>query len=116
MRNRYAIALAVLSAAATGSAIQILYAQGTPPAYVVAEINVSNQDAYAKEFVPPEVKSITDGAAAGFLLLIQSGERPGCVEPELAGVLARRTKDRRAIDLLEYWVTISQMDGWRLPS
>jgi uncharacterized protein (DUF1330 family) len=61
MRNRYAIALAVLSAAATGSAIQILYAQGTPPAYVVAEINVSNQDAYAKEFVPPEVKSITDG-------------------------------------------------------
>jgi uncharacterized protein (DUF1330 family) len=33
-------------------AMQTLHAQGTPPVYVVSEIDVTNVDAYTKEYVP----------------------------------------------------------------
>jgi hypothetical protein len=37
-------------------AVQSLQAQGKPNGYVIAEVNVSNPDAYAKEFLPAVMK------------------------------------------------------------
>jgi uncharacterized protein (DUF1330 family) len=34
------------------AAIQTLHAQGKPPVYVVTEIDVTNVDAYTKEYIP----------------------------------------------------------------
>jgi uncharacterized protein (DUF1330 family) len=36
--------------------IQRLHAQAKPPAYVIAEIDVANQDGYAKEYLPASSK------------------------------------------------------------
>jgi uncharacterized protein (DUF1330 family) len=53
MKTYCTIALAMLAGAALGgAAIQALQAQGKPPVYYVAEIDVSNPDAYSKEYAP----------------------------------------------------------------
>ena len=61
MKSRYTIALSVLAGAALGAAaIQGLHAQAKPKAYAVVEIDVSNPDAFAKEYVPIVGKILTD--------------------------------------------------------
>jgi len=42
----------IAGAALGGAAIQGLNAQAKPPVYLVTEIDVTNPDAYAKEFAP----------------------------------------------------------------
>jgi uncharacterized protein (DUF1330 family) len=62
MNRSITIALAMLTSAGLGAAvIQGLHAQTTPPAFHVAEITVTNEEGYTKEYVPPVVKSIKDG-------------------------------------------------------
>ncbi|MDB5543437.1 MAG: hypothetical protein JWO64_586 [Hyphomicrobiales bacterium] len=42
------------------SAAQILHAQGKPPAYVISEIELTDPDAYAKDYVPLANKALAD--------------------------------------------------------
>jgi uncharacterized protein (DUF1330 family) len=59
MNTNSKIALAILAGAALGAAAtQGLRAQGKPPVYYVAEITVSNPDAYGKEYAPKAQTSI----------------------------------------------------------
>ena len=61
MKRQYAVAIATFVGIVIGGvAVQALHAQARPPAYVVLEIDVVNQDAFFKEFVPVAVKTITD--------------------------------------------------------
>ena len=63
MKTRYTVALSVLAGAVLGAgAIQILHAQAKPPAYVVAEVDISNQEAFIKEFAPVAQKALATGA------------------------------------------------------
>ena len=60
MKTYYTIALSVLAGAAIGAlAVQGLRAQAKPPAYVFVEVEISNPDAYVKEFLPLATKAIT---------------------------------------------------------
>ena len=53
MKTRYTVALSMIAGAALGgAAIQGLYAQAKPPVYYIAEIDVTNPDAYANEYAP----------------------------------------------------------------
>jgi hypothetical protein len=53
MKSNYKVAVAMLAGVALGAlAVQGLHAQAKPPLYVVSEIDVSNLDAYLKEYVP----------------------------------------------------------------
>ena len=53
MNSNYKMTLAALVGAALGAAaVQGLHAQAKPPVYTVTEIDVSNVDAYMKEYVP----------------------------------------------------------------
>jgi uncharacterized protein (DUF1330 family) len=53
MKSDYKVAVAMLAGVALGAlAVQGLHAQAKPPLYSVAEIDVSNLDAYLKEYVP----------------------------------------------------------------
>ena len=62
MKTHYTITLSILAGVAVGAAaVQALHAQAKPPAYVVAEIDVTNAEPYDKEYVPPAAKAITDG-------------------------------------------------------
>ena len=53
MNTKYKMALAMLASAALGAAaVHGLHAQAKPPVYLVSEIDVTNVDAYTKEYVP----------------------------------------------------------------
>jgi uncharacterized protein (DUF1330 family) len=52
-------ASSMLAGIAIGAlAVHGLYAQTKPPAYVIAEIDVMDQDGYAKEYVPAAIKAL----------------------------------------------------------
>src|SRR5262245_54365631 len=64
MKTLHAVALSILVGAAIGAAAtQGIHAQATPPAYVVAEIDVAIQEGYAKEYLPPSSKALLDNGA-----------------------------------------------------
>lgn len=53
MGFRITVAVAMLtSLAASASAVQILHAQARPPVYFIGEIEVTNAEGYAKEYLP----------------------------------------------------------------
>ena len=53
MKTRTSIALAVVAGFGLGAvSIHTLQAQAKPPVYTIAEIDVSNNDAYMKEYAP----------------------------------------------------------------
>jgi hypothetical protein len=71
MKMRYTVTLSILAGVAVGAAaVQALHAQAKPPAYVVAEIDVTNAEPYDKEYVPPAAKAITD---AGGKYVVRGG-------------------------------------------
>jgi uncharacterized protein (DUF1330 family) len=72
MRVNSAPALSLLAAFGLGAiTIQVLHAQSKPPAYSILEIDVTNQDAYLKEFAPTATKAIE---AAGGKFLVRGGK------------------------------------------
>lgn len=75
------IGLAMLGSAALGAAaVHTLHAQAKPHAFVIAEVNVTDKDAYAKEFVPLVTKSLMESGGAflarGGRTLSIEGESP----------------------------------------
>jgi uncharacterized protein (DUF1330 family) len=61
MKTQSMVGLALLAGFGIGAvAVQALHAQGKPPAYVISEIDMTNPDAYAKEFVPLAQKALRD--------------------------------------------------------
>jgi uncharacterized protein (DUF1330 family) len=77
--SKFAIAL-LLGSILGAAAVEGLHAQAKPPAYVISEIEVSNKDAYAKEYVPLAVTALRDSGqkqlAAGGQTAAISGEPP----------------------------------------
>jgi uncharacterized protein (DUF1330 family) len=76
MKAKYAVLGMVASFAVGAVAVQSLHAQTKPLAYGIAEIVVSNQEEYAKEFLPPVRKTIADAggkflAAGGKTVTLQ---------------------------------------------
>jgi uncharacterized protein (DUF1330 family) len=71
MKSRYGFALAIVASFLLGATGQCLHAQEAPPAYVVAEITVTDQDKYTKEFMPLAVDAIH---AAGGEFLARGGK------------------------------------------
>ena len=58
MRVNYKLAIAVLVGAAGGGlAVHGLHAQATPPAYVIAEIDVTDREGYTKEYLPAALRA-----------------------------------------------------------
>jgi uncharacterized protein (DUF1330 family) len=75
------IAIALVAGTAIGAgASQILHAQAKPPAYVISEIDVTNKDAYAKEYIPLAVKALQESGqkrlVSGGKTVVLSGEPP----------------------------------------
>jgi uncharacterized protein (DUF1330 family) len=79
MKTYYTVALSLLAGAVLGGGvIQGLHAQAKPPAYVIAQIDVSNPDAFAKEFGPLAVKAL--GASDPAYKAIARGGRTVSIE------------------------------------
>src|SRR5262245_47131257 len=64
MKSHCVVAVALLSGIGIGAmAVQGLHAQAKPRAYAIAEIEVTNQDGYVKEYLPPSSKALLDNGA-----------------------------------------------------
>ena len=66
MQTQYAIPLALIIGVGIGIVgVTAIHAQtkAPPPAYVIAEIDVSNQEGYAKEYLPPSSRALLDNGA-----------------------------------------------------
>ena len=68
MKTCFTVALSTLAGIAVGvGAVQGLHAQSKPPAYVIAEIDVTDQDGYAKEYLSRSAKPINEEGGGKFL-------------------------------------------------
>jgi uncharacterized protein (DUF1330 family) len=104
MKTQYTIALSVLAGAVLGgAAIQGLHAQAKPPVYYIAEIDVTNPDAYGKEYAPKAqalIKSLggrflaIGGAAATAKVTGFDGDPP-----------------KRAV--VQVWDNMEKIEAWR---
>ena len=99
MKGRYAISFSMLAGAMIGgTAIQALYAQAKPPIYMVAINEVSNQEGYAKEYLPAAQKTIKEHG--GVYVAAGSGT-------QIAGGLP----NGRVVILR--WQSMEALMGWR---
>jgi uncharacterized protein (DUF1330 family) len=100
MKTYYTVAISMLAGFGLGAvAIQTLHAQGKAPVYVVTEIDVTNVDAYNKEYVPV-VRPII--AKSGGKLIAVSQD-----PPSLEG---SPQKSRVAINMFE---SLEKAKAWR---
>lgn len=61
MKSKAKVAAAVAGSFVLGVGVSsVLYAQAKPPAYIVAEIDVKDQDGYTKDFTPKAQSLIKD--------------------------------------------------------
>ena len=104
MKTRYTVALSMVAGAALGgAAIQGLHAQAKPPVYYVAEIDVTNPDAYAKEYAPKAQALIK---AAGGKILAVGGAAGGAKVTGLDGEPPKRA-------VVQVWDSMDKIQAWR---
>ena len=73
MKIHAIIALSLVAGASIGAGVvEGLRAEGRPPAYVVGEIDVTNQEGFAKEFGPIARKALAQ--APGYKALVLGGK------------------------------------------
>jgi uncharacterized protein (DUF1330 family) len=98
MSSRVSIALAMVAAFGIGAAtIEGLHAQSKPPVFTIAEIDVSNVDAYTKEYAPKAQALIR---AKGGKILVGSNNIVA-----LEGQPAKRLA-------LHQWDSLEKAKGW----
>ena len=100
MRIQYAVPLALLAGIGVGAvAVQTLQAQATPPIYYIAEVDVTNIEAYTKEYAPKAQAAIK--AAGGRVLA--AGQKVTALEGE-------PPKPRVAVIV---WDNMDKLMAWR---
>ena len=78
MKTSYTVTLAMLAGFGLGVvAVQLLHAQGKPPVYTVTGIDVSNVEAYTKEYAPAAQALIRSSGGK----LLAAGQNVTVLEP-----------------------------------
>jgi uncharacterized protein (DUF1330 family) len=99
MKTRFAVAMGMLAGIGIGAtAVQGLHAQAKAPVYLVTEIDVTNADAYVKEYAPLAQASIKK---AGGKLLAASLQVTG-----VEGTAPKRVA-------IQVWDSLDQIQAWR---
>ena len=100
MKTHHTVALAMISGFALGAAaIQGLHAQGKPPVYTVTEIEITNLDAYVKDYAPLAQASIKSSGGK----LLAAGQKITALE-------GTPPKSRVAIQV---WDSVETAQKWR---
>ena len=99
MRMQYSVPLAILAGIGIGAvAVRTLHAQAKAPVYYIAEVDVTNQDAYIKEFVPLAQAAIKSSGgrflAQGGKVTVFDGEPPKRV-------------------VVQVWDSVEKVQTWR---
>jgi uncharacterized protein (DUF1330 family) len=104
MKSRFVVAAAMLTSMAVGAAaVEGLHAQAKPPVYFIGEIEVTNPEGYAKEYVPKAREIIKEHGGQ----LVAAGGAAGSGNPVVAidGVPPSRVVIYRypSIDAVHAW-------------
>lgn len=100
MRTQAAVGLAMLACLGLGAiAARGLYAEAKPPVYLIAEIDVTDLDAYMKEYAPKAQASLQ---AAGGRTLAAS---------EVVTAIDGAPPKRRVVVMV--WDSLEQIQAWR---
>jgi uncharacterized protein (DUF1330 family) len=106
MKTGYTVVLSMIAGAALGgAAIQGLHAQAKPPIYYVAEIDVTNPDAYGKEYAPKMQALIK--SHGGRQLAV--GGTAGAGAKQVTAVDGSAPK--RAV--VQVWDSMEKLQAWR---
>jgi uncharacterized protein (DUF1330 family) len=94
----------VIGAVMGGAAVTGLHAQGKAPLYLITEIDVTNPDAYGKEFAPKAQATIK---AAGGRFIIIGGTAGANAKPitAVAGTPPKRIT-------IQAWDSMEAMNAW----
>jgi uncharacterized protein (DUF1330 family) len=105
MKTYYTVTLAMLAGVGLGAAaVQGLHAQAKPPVYYIAEIDVTNPDAYAREYVPKAQAIIK--AAGGRFLAIGGAAASGVNVTAFDGEAPKRI-------VVQVWDNMEKIQAWR---
>ena len=105
MKTQFTVALSMLAGVVVGAvAIQGLHAQAKPPVYLVTEIDVTNPDAYGKEFAPKAQATIK---AAGGRFIAIGGVAGAGAKPvtAMAGTPPKRVT-------IQAWDSLEALNAW----
>jgi uncharacterized protein (DUF1330 family) len=100
MKTRYALVLAAATFGLGAIAVQTLHAQSRPPVYLVGEVEVSNAEAYSKQYSPKVQASVK--AAGGRVIAL--GAAPKNLTT-LEGAPAKRV-------FIQVWDSREQLQAW----
>jgi uncharacterized protein (DUF1330 family) len=89
-----------------GAAIDVLHAQAKPPVYYVAEIEVSNPEAYAKEYVP-KAQATIKASGGRYVAIGGAGASGGAKVTPIEG---DGPKNRVVIQV---WDSLEKVQAWR---
>ena len=100
MKTQYMVTLAVIAGFGLGAVtVQGLHAQAKPPVYYIAEIDVTNLDAYVKEYAPIAQAGIKKAGGR----LLAAGQKVTALEGQPA-------KQRVAVQV---WDSMEKIQAWR---
>lgn len=100
MKTQYTVPLAIVVGIGLGAcAVAGIHARAKPPVYVIAEVEVTNPEAYVKEYVPPAQAATK---AASGRILAQGGK-----VTELDG------PPPKARVIVQVWDSIEKVQAWR---
>lgn len=106
MKSNYKIVLVLLAGVALGAlAIEGLHAQAKAPVYFVAEIDVTNPDAYAKEYAP-KAQALIKGAGGRFLAVGGAAATSGGKVTAFDGDPPKRV-------VVQVWDSMEKIQAWR---
>ncbi|MEK9285705.1 MULTISPECIES: DUF1330 domain-containing protein [unclassified Bradyrhizobium] len=88
-----------------GLAAEGLHAQAKPPVYYVAEIDVTNPDAYAKEYVP-KAQALIKAAGGRFLAIGGAATADGGKVTAFDGDAPKRV-------VVQVWDSMEKIKAWR---
>jgi len=99
MKNKISIAFAVIMGFGLGATgIHVLHAQSKPPVYTIVEIDLSNREAYEKEYAPKAAEIIK--AKGGKLIAASSNV------VTLEGAPAKRVA-------IQQWESMEKAKAWQ---
>jgi uncharacterized protein (DUF1330 family) len=106
MKTHYTIALAMFAGAAIGAtAVNGLHAQAKAPLYLVTELDVTNPDAYGKEYAP-KAQALIKASGGRFLAI-------GGVAGAGAGKVTAFDGEAPKRATLQVWNSMEQYQAYR---
>ena len=106
MKTYLTVSFAMLTGAAIGGfAVQGLHAQAKPPVYYVGQIEVLNEEAYAKDYVP-KAQALIKNSGGKFIAIGGAAASGGKVTPIEGDPPKKRV-------VIQAWDSLEKIQAWR---